>query len=714
MFVFQVYCDLVKVYKLAVPVIALHSVPLATSVKVVFACSKDKMRKHGTLYLDNSSVFDKSTCLMAMSLLQENQFTCEQHVENNGETFRSPGFPDSYAPGHVCRFHMSHHNYRHTVTFTTFNLPPATAGVCDTDYVEIAVFNKTSDMTDTTRYCGTELAQMELSDVLSVLFISSQTADPGYGFEATYTHRFRCGDTSLTGDHGYVSLSIYNTDHISDTCMWTITVGEEKQAALAIPRLQLQDSEDCQSEFIKIYDGPSTDSTLLEVFCGEIGPRMVLASTNTLVVEFYTDGTPQYLSGHAEYFAASSNGIDCGLTDLTDPQGSFSFGQLSPVGIQWVPNGECSWKITVPTGSVIQLAFNELLIDYNGPDVSGSIDQTDPCESFNSTFKVYDGPAQDDNTLMAKMCPGMRPWLMTSTSNSLLLVMVLGEDAGFTKARMSAHYVSVSADQVNRCGDRSLTGTGGMISSPNFPNDYDNYLDCEWLITVDPGYVVQVNSPVYSFEQSPDCMYDSIQIINGDTLWSARIVAPFCGSNDDPVQGDDTVIKVVNSLTNQMLIKFVTNWNVTSTGFNATWAAVCMTIVHDFTSGGTILSPSYPNDYPSDQNCTYMFYMYSPGYALVFTFNSFQLEPAASDGSCVNDYIEIEEQWDILPDFLRPSEPVEPVRLCGDMVPQPITTHFITMVRFVSNGQNSGTGFEFDYNVVRAGFQETAGTCGMT
>ena len=58
-----------------------------------------------------------------------------------------------------------------------------------------------------------------------------------------------------------------------------------------------------------------------------------------------------------------------------------------------------------------------------------------------------------------------------------------------------------SADSANGqplqdpCGDIPLVLSGsttGTIQSPNYPNDYPNDADCNWLIEVDGGSVVQL------------------------------------------------------------------------------------------------------------------------------------------------------------------------------------------------------------------------------
>lgn len=43
------------------------------------------------------------------------------------------------------------------------------------------------------------------------------------------------------------------------------------------------------------------------------------------------------------------------------------------------------------------------------------------------------------------------------------------------------------------CQHRTLSGSSGGLSSPNYPDDYDNHLDCETTITVPDGLIVSIS-----------------------------------------------------------------------------------------------------------------------------------------------------------------------------------------------------------------------------
>ena len=54
------------------------------------------------------------------------------------------------------------------------------------------------------------------------------------------------------------------------------------------------------------------------------------------------------------------------------------------------------------------------------------------------------------------------------------------------KHKLKITFVFLSA---NECGGE-LNGESGQLKSPNYPNDYGNNKDCEWVINVPAGSTV--------------------------------------------------------------------------------------------------------------------------------------------------------------------------------------------------------------------------------
>ena len=67
----------------------------------------------------------------------------------------------------------------------------------------------------------------------------------------------------------------------------------------------------------------------------------------------------------------------------------------------------------------------------------------------------------------------------------------------------------IVADNVSCGGD--LTGSSGIIQSPNYPSNYPDYADCEWTITVDSSNIVYFEVLAFDLEQCCGCDYLDIR-----------------------------------------------------------------------------------------------------------------------------------------------------------------------------------------------------------
>ncbi|XP_070174698.1 uncharacterized protein [Littorina saxatilis] len=105
-----------------------------------------------------------------------------------------------------------------------------------------------------------------------------------------------------------------------------------------------------------------------------------------------------------------------------------------------------------------------------------------------------------------------------------------------------------------------LTGT---ITSPNFPNNYTNNLNCSYVFTAPVGYRVTINFIYFDLEITPLCQFDNVEIRDGDSE-SDGLIGRLCNIS---------VPHARRSFGNRVLLKFVTDATVTRSGFRATFSA---------------------------------------------------------------------------------------------------------------------------------------------
>ncbi|XP_052251794.1 uncharacterized protein LOC127858626 isoform X2 [Dreissena polymorpha] len=106
-----------------------------------------------------------------------------------------------------------------------------------------------------------------------------------------------------------------------------------------------------------------------------------------------------------------------------------------------------------------------------------------------------------------------------------------------------------------------LTDPFGVITSPNFPSNYSNKVQCIWIINAPEGYQINVNFTNFALEVHSDCRYDYLELFHGPND-SYPSVGKFCGTT--PPTG-------FKSRSNSVLIVFSTDSDVSARVFNLTY-----------------------------------------------------------------------------------------------------------------------------------------------
>jgi hypothetical protein len=72
-------------------------------------------------------------------------------------------------------------------------------------------------------------------------------------------------------------------------------------------------------------------------------------------------------------------------------------------------------------------------------------------------------------------------------------------------------------------------------------NNYPGHTDCEWLLTSEAGYGVELTFITFEVEEEADCGYDYIELYDGYDANSHRL-GRFCGSGvrQDSLRSDTT------------------------------------------------------------------------------------------------------------------------------------------------------------------------------
>lgn len=139
------------------------------------------------------------------------------------------------------------------------------------------------------------------------------------------------------------------------------------------------------------------------------------------------------------------------------------------------------------------------------------------------------------------------------------------------------------------CGANKLVGPSGGISSPGFPNSYQNNQYCRYKISVAQSQKVAFNIPTFKTESGKDVL----ELRDGK---SGHLLYLLSGVLREPLQ--------ITSPSNEMDIRFVTNGDVTFDGYSARYfASPCGGQITSL--GQTIQTPNYPSNYQEKLSCSW-------------------------------------------------------------------------------------------------------------
>jgi len=327
-------------------------------------------------------------------------------------------------------------------------------------------------------------------------------------------------------------------------------------------------------------------------------------------------------------------------------------------------------------GSVMSVVF-----DTNSFRIMNS--DTTTCSNTTGDFvKLLNGRDYDSPPLLVtgatsgngQYCGTNPPTGLQTSSNGLFVAFK--SDAASSG---SGFKITFNAN-IGTCGD-ILTLTDEIpfstLSSPNYPSAYPVGVDCYWIITAPTTEAIQIDFTAFTIESHPDCAFDYVEIQEGRT-GTGTVLGRYCGSSLPPT---------TKSNTNEVTLHFRSDVSTVQEGFQAKYSiATCGGSLVG--TGGSIMSPAYPMNYPSATSCSWSFR--GPAYHyLTFVFNNVSL--AVTDGTVcgdgAGDFIELRLQ-----NFTGPL--LTPV-ICGTSFPTDAvqTVENDAYMRFQTDSSGTSSGF---------------------
>ncbi|KAK9889124.1 hypothetical protein WA026_004393 [Henosepilachna vigintioctopunctata] len=500
---------------------------------------------------------------------------CGGILKNRVGAISSPGVGGYYSTGRKCTWVIAAPPGRVIqLTWITFQIEYRF--VCDHDYVLVYDNNTNSERGGLIgRYCGNKLppALVSTSNVLTIVFVSDLNPNTG-GFTLSYhfvDEAKLCGGNFISPGGVLKSPGFPKNYPSTSDCTWTITVATGSQILLNITKFDIEQYAGCKYDHLEIRNGKAVSSPLIGRYCGNDIPKLITSHTNQIYIHFKSN-TQVFRTGFEIIWESAATG--CGGT-LTAPRGSIA-SPMYPESYNRFTN--CYWKITVSAGSLVQLFFSDIDLEF----------QVNCLLDF---VEMYDGKGISSKSLGRFCGPTHKPFIL-STQNHVFVHF--RSDVSYQGRGFQLQYSTICRN--------NLTGFYGVIESPNFPNEYPLINDCTWNINVEAKNGINITFSHFDIrrgyyvkgESCDNDNYLEIRYLDETDTGELRYESygKYCGNE---------VPKMITLQHDHAQIRYVTNILASGTGFRLEW--VLEGCGGKLYRKGSIESPNYPKGYPVGKAC---------------------------------------------------------------------------------------------------------------
>ncbi|KAK1333590.1 hypothetical protein QTO34_005975 [Cnephaeus nilssonii] len=432
-----------------------------------------------------------------------------------------------------------------------------------------------------------------------------------------------CGETLQDTTGNFSAPGFPNGYPSYSHCVWRISVTPGEKIVLNFTSMDLFKSRLCWYDYVEVRDGYWRKAPLLGRFCGDKAPEPLVSTDSRLWVEFRSSSNILGKGFFAVYEATCGGDINKDAGQIQSPNYPMTTDLPRNVfgGLRF--QRDFTWGLPSRCLSLIHPWFSQ-------------VERHDSCAY--DYLEIRDGPTEE-STLIGHFCGYEKPEDVKSSSNQMWMKFV--SDGSINKAGFAANFFKgamlVLGD--TSCGDQDVGCDGEQtrqlcqhLTGVTFaPTEVD---ECSWP---DRGGVSSAAS----------------------TLWAATSVRVTLATSWRPIRRLVKSCEVPNHARVTVACGgFITKLN------------------------GTITSPGWPKDYPTNKNCVWQ--VVAPAqYQISLQFEVFELE---GNDVCKYDFVEVRSG-------LSPDARLHG-RFCGSETPEVITSQSNNMrVEFKSDNTVSKRGF---------------------
>ncbi|XP_061421245.1 bone morphogenetic protein 1-like [Lethenteron reissneri] len=541
---------------------------------------------------------------------------CGGEVNRENGQIQSPNYPDDYRPSKECVWKISvTEGFIVGLTFQAFEIEKHDN--CAYDYLEIRDGDNDSSQL-IGRYCGYEKPDdiKSSSNKLWMKFVSDSSVNKA-GFAANF---FKEIDECARPDNGGCEQNCVNTlgsyrcacdpgyelapdkrsceaacggflNKLNGTmtspgwpkeyppnkhCVWQVVAPAQYRISLQFEFFELEGNDVCKYDYVEIRSGLSSESKLHGKFCGTELPDVITSQNNNLRLEFKSDNTVSKKGFKVHFFSDKDecsqdnggcqhdcintlgsyscqcrngfmlheNGHDCKEAGCEHKISSAEGVISSPNWPDKYPNRrECTWEISATPGHRVKLTFSEFEVEQHQ-------------ECAYDHLEVYDG-SSEKAPILGRFCGSKKPEAVLSMLNKMYLRFM--SDASVQKRGFQAIHSTVCGGKL-----RADVAPRELYSHAQFgDNNYPGQLDCDWVITAEDGYGVELTFLTFEIEEEADCGYDYMELYDGYSADALRL-GRFCGSGPP---------EEVYSSGDSIMIRFHSDDTIGKKGFHARYTS---------------------------------------------------------------------------------------------------------------------------------------------
>ena len=281
----------------------------------------------------------------------------------------------------------------------------------------------------------------------------------------------------------------------------------------------------CDKDYLKLYDGHSTQDTSHGPYCHFTPPEVLKMSSNMVMAVFHAG--PSHSSSR-KGFRCTFQSVEVPTTlpptpppttpppcggELNTASGSFQ----TPNWPATYPNNvDCQWTIELPDAS----SLVELKCDHQPFGIAGSLPACD-----RDYLKIYDGHSTQDRSY-GPYCHFTPPSTIKMSSNKAMAVFHAGPSHSPSRLGFRCTFQSLPPSSP-QCGG-VLTASSGSFQTQNWPSTYPVNVDCQWTITLPNSnrhVELTFETPFGIAGSLPNCEKDHLRIYDDR---AGTVHGPYC------------------------------------------------------------------------------------------------------------------------------------------------------------------------------------------